>query len=249
MPKKTVKRCVRPQCMEIYEETEKNRFCMCGAMLQTVEIEIKPKKNAYKKPMNLSKPKVNLTSKTEENSKPVSEEAVVNEKNLIVPEEETEIVDNQSEQASSEVFEADIVQDDEKVDFFGDDEGDDAEEEKSADEDDTSETKAFLYLLLEDDDVEFELCNITRIGRAADGVQVDIDLSEYAGKDVSREHAVIRKEKDGYYITNVSRNHSVRIMDQDDNEVALEYGKKALLKSEDGIILSRKVLLQFVEEE
>ncbi len=203
MPKKIVKRCMRPQCMEIYEETEKNRFCMCGAVLQEVEIEIKPKKNAYKKPVSPSKLKVNPTPKTGENTKPV----------------------------------------------FGDDEGGDAEEEEIAEEDDTSETKAFLYLLLEDDDVEFELCNITRIGRAADGVQVDIDLSEYAGKDVSREHAVIRKEKDGYYITNVSRNHSVRIMDQDDNEVALEYGKKALLKSEDGIILSRKVLLQFVEEE
>lgn len=245
MPKKTVKRCVRPQCMEIYEETEKNRFCICGAVLQAVEIEIKPKKNADKKPVSSSKPKVNPTPKTRENTNPVSEE------DLIVPEEETEIADNQSEQVNSEDFGVDVVQDedDEEVDFFGDDEGNDAEEEESADEDDTSETKAFLYLLLEDDDVEFELCNITRIGRAADGVQVDIDLSEYAGKDVSREHAVIRKEKDGYYITNVSRNHSVRIMDQNDNEVVLEYGKKALLKSEDGIILSRKVLLQFVEEE
>ena len=106
-----------------------------------------------------------------------------------------------------------------------------------------------MYLLLDDADVKFELSNITRIGRVADGVQVDIDLSEYAGKDVSREHAVIRKENDGYYITNVSRNHSVRIMGQDDSEVALEYGKKALLQSEDGILLSKKVLLQFVEEE
>lgn len=151
MTKKKVKRCVRPQCMKIYEETEKNRFCICGAALQAVEIN-------------------------------------------------------------------------------------------------TSETKAFLYLLLEDDDVEFELCNITRIGRAAEGVQVDIDLSEYAGKSVSREHAVIRKEKDGYYITNVSRNHSVRIIDQDNNAAALAYGTKVLLKSEDGILLSKKVLLQFVEE-
>lgn len=180
MTKKKVKRCVRPQCMKTYDETEKNRFCICGALLQTVEIEIKPKKNAGKKPVSPSKPEVNPIPKTGEN---------------------------------------------------------------------TSETKAYLYLLLEDGDVEFELCNITRIGRAADGVQVDIDLSEYAGKNVSREHAVIRKEKDGYYITNVSRNHSVRIIDQDKNETALEYGKKVLLKSEDGILLSRKVLLQFVEEE
>ena len=112
-----------------------------------------------------------------------------------------------------------------------------------------TESKARLYLLLDNKEVEFQLSNITRIGRAADGVQVDIDLSEYAGKDVSREHAIIRREKEGYYITNVSRNHSVRIIGEDDNAVALEYGKKVLLKSEYGILLSKKVLLQFVEEE
>lgn len=227
MTKKKVKRCVRPQCMKVYEETEKNRFCICGAALQAVEIEIKPKKNACKKPVSPSKPEVNPIPKTGENTKHVGEETVVNEEDLIAPEEKAITENNQNEQAGSEDFKFDVEQD----------------------EDDTSETKAFLYLLLEDDDVKFELCNITRIGRAADGVQVDIDLSEYAGKNVSREHAVIRKEKDGYYITNVSRNHSVRIIDQDNNEVALEYGTKVLLKSEDGILLSRKVLLQFVEEE
>lgn len=114
---------------------------------------------------------------------------------------------------------------------------------------DIKETKAFLYLLLDDDDIEFELSNVTRIGRASDGIQVDIDLSEYAGKDVSREHAVITKEKDGYFITNTSKNHSVRIVKQDGSENALEYGKKVLLISEDGILLSKKILLQFVEEE
>lgn len=206
MPKKTVKRCVRPQCMEIYEETEKSSFCMCGALLQIVEIEVKPKKNTYKKP------KVSPVPKPAEVVSLLNEEEEIREDELNNVTDDTEIADNQGDN-------------------------------------DASETKAFLYLLLDDDDIEFELSNITRIGRAADGVQVDIDLSEYAGKDVSREHAVIRKEKDGYYITNVSRNHSVRIMDQNDNEVALEYGKKALLKSEDGILLSKKVLLQFVEEE
>lgn len=200
MPKKTVKRCSRPQCMEIYEETEKNRFCMCGALLQTVEIEFKPKKNTYKKPTGPVKPKVKPVPKPAKTVSPLNEQ-------------------------------------------------DSSEDNENEGDNDISETKAFLYLLLDDEEVEYELSNITRIGRAADGVQVDIDLSEYAGKDVSREHAVIRKEKDGYYITNVSRNHSVRIMDKDDNEVALEYGKKVLLKSEDGILLSKKVLLQFVEEE
>lgn len=161
MPKSTVKRCVRPQCMKIYPENIKDRYCLCGALLQMVEIEIKSKKNNYKK---------------------------------------------------------------------------------------TSEKKAFLYLLLEEDEVEFQVSNITRIGRAADGVQVDIDLTEYAGNDVSREHAVITREKDGYYITNVSKNHSVRILDQDEHEAILDYGKRVLLKSEDGILLSKKILLQFVEE-
>lgn len=221
MPKKTVKICIRPQCMEMYEETEKNKFCMCGAFLQIVEVEVKPKKSTYKKSVSPSKPKGNSTPKP------------------------AEIVDYQSEQTGIDDSDGDATQDKAELDFFGDDA---VEEEKDC-ENEMLESTAFLYLLLDDDDVEFELTNITRIGRAADGVQVDIDLSMYAGKDVSREHAIIRKEKDGYYITNVSRNHSVRIMRQDDNEVALEYGKKVLLKSEDGILLSKKVLLQFVEEE
>ena len=110
------------------------------------------------------------------------------------------------------------------------------------------DTKAFLYLILDNDEVEFHLSDVTRIGRSTEEKQVDIDLSEYAGKEVSRDHAVIRREKDSYYITNVSRNHSVRIMDQQDNVIALEYGKKALLKTGNGIILSRKVLLQFEEK-
>lgn len=189
MPKKTVKRCVRPQCMEIYEETEKNRFCMCGALLQIMEIDIKSKKNTYKKSTDSLRPKTNSIHSQEKGDVQVKNEDI------------------------------------------------------------SEGPKAYVYLLLEEEDVAFELSNVTRIGRVADGVQVDIDLSKYAGKDVSREHAVIRKEKDGYYITNVSRNHSVRIMDQEDKEVALEYGQKVILKTGDGIILSKKILLQFEEGE
>jgi len=235
MPKKTVKRCIRPQCMEMYEETEKNKFCMCGAFLQIVEIEVKSKKSTYKKIVSPSNPKVNQTPKPVESTEQLSEEVIEQDFNN-VPDDDTEIFDHQSEQTGIADYDGDATQDE-------------AEEEEKDCENETLGSKAFLYLLLDDDDVEFELTNITRIGRAADGVQVDIDLSEYAGKDVSREHAIILKEKDGYYITNVSRNHSVRIINQDDNEVLLEYGKKALLKSEDGILLSKKVLLQFVEEE
>lgn len=244
MPKKTVKRCVRPQCMEIYEETEKNRFCMCGAMLQIAEIDIKPKKNTYKKPANTSKPRNNPVPKKDEDVVSASNEEETKGRQENKSKDESDVITNTLEQNSS-----DEPADDEEFDFFRVDEETDLSEDE-ADEDETNEeTRAFLYLLLDDDDIEFELSNSTRIGRAADGVQVDVDLSEYAGKDVSREHAVIRKEKDGYYITNVSRNHSVRLMDQDDNEVALEYGKKALLKTGDGIILSKKILLQFEEEE
>ncbi len=244
MPKKTVKRCIRPQCMEMYEETEKNKFCMCGAFLQIVEVEVKSKKSTYKKIVSPSNLKGNSTPKSAETVEQLSEEVIEQDFNNVL-DDDVEIVDHQSEQTGIDDSDGNVTQDEAELDFFGDNA---VEEEKDC-ENETIETKAFLYLLLDDDDVEFELTNITRIGRVADGVQVDIDLSEYAGKDVSREHAVIRKEKDGYYITNVSRNHSVRIMDQDDNEVALEYGKKALLKSEDGILLSKRVLLQFVEEE
>jgi len=214
MPKSTVKRCVRPQCMEIYSETAKNRYCMCGALLQVVEIEIKPKKSNYRKPVNPTNKNVEKDYQKKNEVQKSIDDVIKDE----LPVEDTMPIEE---------------------DFF---------EEENVEEDERH-TNAFLYLLLEDDDVEFELSNITRIGRAADGVHVDIDLTEYAGKEVSREHAVIIKEKEGYYLTNLSRNHSVRIMDQDNIDQALEYGKKVLLKSEDGILLSKKILLQFVEEE
>lgn len=197
MAKTTVKRCIRPQCMEIYPEKTKNRYCDCGALLQVTEIEIIPKNSNNKKA-------VNPASQNE-----VSAANAKNEKPLKREEPKKEIPGSGA-----------------------------------------AEKKAYLYLLLDnDEEVEFELGGITRIGRTADSVLADIDLTEYAGKDVSREHAIITREKGGCYITNVSRNHSVRLVDRDENEKAIEYGKKELLKSEDGILLSRKVLLQFIEEE
>ena len=249
MPKKTVKRCVRPQCMEIYDETEKNRFCACGALLQITEIDIKPKKNTYKKPVNVTKPKTNPMPIKEEEATQTSNDEDVKVVNEDESNDEIYVLTNSLGQNSANENVTEESDDDETFDFFGTNEDGELNEDSVEEDEPVGDTKAFLYLLLDDDDVEFELSNITRIGRAADGVQVDIDLSEYAGKDVSREHAVIRKEKDGYYITNVSRNHSVRLMDQEYNEVALEYGKRALLKTGDGIILSKKILLQFEEEE
>lgn len=141
-----------------------------------------------------------------------------------------------------------------EIDFLGTDISDgeirtdkDIVPEELVDKEETD--AAYLYLLLDnDEEVEYKLGKTTRIGRASDSVEVDIDLTEYAGKDVSREHVVITKEKDGYFITNVSQNHSVRIIDLEENEKAIEYGKKELLKSEEGILLSKKIFLQFVEE-
>ncbi len=67
MPKRKVKQCVRPQCQEIYSENEKNKYCMCGALLQLVEIDIKSQKSNAKKQNNTSSSK-----KTAENSKPIT---------------------------------------------------------------------------------------------------------------------------------------------------------------------------------
>lgn len=158
MARKTVKRCMRPQCMEVYLKETRNKYCDCGALLQIAEIEYKEKRS------------------------------------------------------------------------------------------DVIKKKAYLHLILDDDEVKYKLGSTTRIGRVTDSVKVDIDLTEYAGKDVSREHAVITKEKDGYYITNMSRNHSVRIIDQSEKVTAIGYGAREQLKSEYGILLSRKILLQFIEE-
>lgn len=113
----------------------------------------------------------------------------------------------------------------------------------------TAKKIACLYLILDDAKIKFELGSITRIGRTTDSTQVDIDLTEYAGKDISREHAVIMRERDGYYITNMSRSHSVRIIDPNKQVTAIQCGKRELLKPEYGILLSRKLLLQFMEEE
>lgn len=44
MRKKTVKRCTRPQCMEVYPEDTPSKYCDCGALLQVTEIEIPDRK-------------------------------------------------------------------------------------------------------------------------------------------------------------------------------------------------------------
>lgn len=291
MPKKKVKRCIRPQCMMIYPENTKNVFCDCGALLELAQIEVVNKKNNIntKKANNHNQKKKTpgkkdvITKKLDVSSEKIAEKEIKTEisvedlKEKAIIDEEISIkedvgilsvVDEQPDDASDSLSEdlQDNVDVDEtidekidqeesdEIDFLGTDISDgeirtdkDIVPEELVDKEETD--AAYLYLLLDnDEEVEYKLGKTTRIGRASDSVEVDIDLTEYAGKDVSREHVVITKEKDGYFITNVSQNHSVRIIDLEENEKAIEYGKKELLKSEEGILLSKKIFLQFVEE-
>ena len=289
MPKKKVKRCIRPQCMMIYPENTKNVFCDCGALLELAQIEVVNKKNnintkkannqnqkkktPYKKDVITKKFDVSSEKiaekeiKTEISVEDLKEKAIIDEEISInedvgilsvvdeQPDDATEEFDEESENITEELD--DEVSDDEasdEIDLFGTDISDgeirtdkDIVPEELVDKEETD--AAYLYLLLDnDEEVEYKLGKTTRIGRASDSVEVDIDLTEYAGKDVSREHVVITKEKDGYFITNVSQNHSVRIIDLEENEKAIESGKKELLKSEEGILIRKKIFLQFVEE-
>lgn len=226
------------------------------------------KKDVITKKLDVSSEKIaEKEIKTEISVEDLKEKAIIDEEISIKedvgilsvvdeqPDDATEEFDEESENITEELD--DEVSDDEasdEIDLFGIDISDgeirtdkDIVPEELVDKEETD--AAYLYLLLDnDEEVEYKLGKTTRIGRASDSVEVDIDLTEYAGKDVSREHVVITKEKDGYFITNVSQNHSVRIIDLEENEKAIEYGKKELLKSEEGILLSKKIFLQFVEE-
>lgn len=173
MNKDTVKRCIRPQCMEIYREDTKNRYCDCGALLQYTEIESNYKKNNKKPYANTRKDSAGVSG-----------------------------IEKKEKAAS-------------------------------------------LFLLLEDGrEIEFKLGNTALIGRTVDSIAADIDLDQYSGNQISRRHAKVSREPEGYYITNLSRKHSVHI-----NEKALAFGEKILLKPQDAVILSRKFLLQFEEGE
>jgi ribosomal protein S9 len=209
--------------MEIYPESEKNKYCMCGALLQVVEIEIKPKTNKQKKNADAA------FGDNRQNDKKKSGQAKGGGEKRKASSETRKTADGCDSKTNEVIKES-------------------PERKAPEPEVGVNQVKASLYLLLDNDDIRFDVSDIVKIGRETEENSVDIDLSAYAGKDVSRQHAVIKREKDGYYITNVSKNHSVRIIDQDDNETALEYGKKVRLKSEDGILLSKKILLQFVEE-
>lgn len=177
MSKKIVKRCIRPQCMEIYREDNSNKYCACGAFLLLTEIEEQDSTH-YK-----SGEKVNASTESGNST-------------------------------------------------------------KSESGDGQSETLGYLYLLPEDEEekeVEFKLGRRTIVGRSSDTMTVDVDLSQFGGL-ISRKHVLITCEEDGFYVTNLSENHSVHV----NNKVVVR-GNKMKLESEDGIILSKKVLLQFEE--
>lgn len=285
MPKRTVKRCVRQQCQKIYSENEKNKYCMCGALLQLVEVDIKNQLSSVKQ-QNASTSNKKTSAGPNPPNAPSKKRDESSKKAVYVEEEkqidkQTPVIENASDYKErdeykplvSEEIEIGRKCDNNEPAFDGQKDSDDSRPTEEFVEDDdstevttkneqipvdstnskvikdaTSDVKGYLYLLLEDDEIEYELSEVTCIGRTTEDTQADIDLTEYAGKDVSRRHAVITKEKDGFYISNVSKTHSVRIIDKDTNETAMEYGSKIRLETEVGILLSKKVFLQFVEE-
>ena len=199
MSKKNVKRCIRPQCMEVYPENTSGKYCDCGAILQATEIEIPDRKTTeQKKPEERStRDSVEKTGKTEKQA--VSETSTKETKTVSLSTTGTIMI-----------------------------------------------PLAYLYLIPEnedEDETEYKLGKRTLIGRSSDTMAVDVDLSEFGGL-ISRKHALITYEQDGFYITNLSENHSVHI----NNKVVVN-GQKMKLTSGDGVILSKKVLLQFEEGE
>ena len=225
MSKKTVKRCVRPQCMEVYSEDCSNKYCECGALLQVVEIDI-PNKYTYK-PRKEVDPSTGAPSGNKPDSR-VAQPRVENIKPLEKPlTSETDI--DGGKRAGFDFFDEGTSQVTVKPSPVA-----------------KPEPLGYLYLIPENEDeeeVEYRLGRKTIIGRSSDPIAVDVDLSQFGGL-ISRKHALITCEADGFYITNLSENHSVHV----NNKVVVN-GQKMKLTSEDGIILSKKVLLQFEEGE
>lgn len=226
MRKKTVKRCIRPQCMEVYPEDTPSKYCDCGALLQVTEIEIPDRKTFVpKEGPGPKEENPNDGKKSEGGETHISSEKTVKVQKLMFSET--------SKQASNE----------NEFDFFGENIGTPASSSVTSN---GSHLLGHLYLIPEnetDHETEYILGIKTIIGRTSDTMAVDVDLSQFGGL-ISRKHALITCEKDGFYITNLSENHSVHV-----NNKVVAHGQKMKLASEDGIILSKKVLLQFEEGE
>lgn len=225
MSKKSVKRCIRPQCLEVYPEDSTNRYCDCGALLQIIEIETSDKK--------IYKPKKETFQQAEYANGRMANDGA----------KQTPVVNNREPEKTAINESATERKVDDGFDFFGEDTTKPAVTPAPQP---ISSPLGYLYLIPEDkneEEIEFKLGRKTLIGRSSDTIAVDVDLSQFA-HSISRKHALITYEEDGFYITNLSEGHSVHV----NNKVVVN-GQKMKLASEDGIILSKKVLLQFEEGE
>lgn len=223
MSKRTVKRCIRPQCMEIYSKDNTNKYCDCGALLQLTEIEMPDRKTFGQKKASHRKEESVCGKKSDGRGDHSSVERI---------EKTDKPVSNETSAKPEDGF-----------DFFGE------SITKPVSVPITPvapEPLGHLYLIPENEDEDetaYKLGQRTLIGRSSDTMAVDVDLSQFGGL-ISRKHALITHEPDGFYIMNLSENHSVHV-----NNKVVVYGQKMKLTSEDGVILSKKVLLQFEEGE
>lgn len=103
--------------------------------------------------------------------------------------------------------------------------------------------KAHLVLLLDDGSEKiFALSDRCVIGVSSESNTPDIDLRPYVGETkVSKKHALIYKDRGGYFIKNTSKNHSVHL-----NEKAI-VNEPVKLQSGDMIVLSKAIVFQFEE--
>ncbi|WP_026522725.1 FHA domain-containing protein [Butyrivibrio sp. VCB2001] len=103
--------------------------------------------------------------------------------------------------------------------------------------------KAQLVLLLDDDqEIAFELKQSNTIGMSTDKGPVDIDLTQYTQREfISRRHAQIYLKDNTYYITKITKKHSVHV-----NEKAVSDAPIKLI-SGDMVLLSKKLVFQFEE--
>lgn len=244
MPKKITIRCVRPQCMAIYKEDYKSRFCECGALVQKVEFEEPQKKNPQKKLSGGSNPKNQIQNKKDDIKK---EE--LNKKDIVSESLADEVEQTESEKIRTEMILKDDI-DGEEIETLVEELCPESEEPMidffAMDETPKKGKDAYIYLLLDDDnEVEYKLSKRILIGRTTENEEVDVDLTQYPNANqISRKHALIEQREDGYYITKISKSHSLHV-----NEKAVDTDEEIRLVSGDMIIFSRVMAFQFEEVE
>ena len=116
---------------------------------------------------------------------------------------------------------------------------------------------AFLSIVSKDNEKEgsitgsekrFPIGNKVKIGRATKDIKVDLDLTEYGDKTISREHAIIERENGMFFITNLSNKNYVKLFGPNNEVITLDNGSRGLLESGMVISLSKRILLLFEEE-